>query len=294
MIDAVLTHHLQVDTCGVAKFSAELAQRLGVPFGSWREAGKYQHPLLSLKPAEMDASDLAMLPTRDMATFDLFLHGEPGAWPLVRAASRVLVSSEATARQVRGTRDDVLSAWCPPLLRERTVSFLGGNTVFSMGMAHKFPREMHRMLAERLAAAGGAYTVAVSAAVHAGDPLARLFEVRAAVEDVYGEHGLFVGTLSDEAASIFMRACRFTAMFFPGGVCEHNSTAMAAMASGACLITNIGPNSPPTIRHGVHVLDICEDWAVPSRLARTTVGGDARLLVEERYGWDGLVGMVRG
>jgi hypothetical protein len=100
-IDAVLSHHLNPHTCGVAKFNIALAQRLGVP--CLPMSAKVAHPLVSVKPSELypaytNAEVIQPIVPFVTSTdgYDVLLHGEPPyswqAW--LQAAGRVWRASD--------------------------------------------------------------------------------------------------------------------------------------------------------------------------------------------------------
>src|SRR5437773_8467101 len=70
MVDAVLSYHADGLTCGVTRFSQQLAKRLDVPWGQLG-SDRFQYPLVSVKCAEVDGE--ARAPSM-WGPHDLFLH----------------------------------------------------------------------------------------------------------------------------------------------------------------------------------------------------------------------------
>ena len=74
---SVVSYHTNPMTCGVAKFSAELAKRLGVPFVGVSDMvpGGSRHPLFSLKWSEVNwATDWDMFVAKVSPPYSVFWH----------------------------------------------------------------------------------------------------------------------------------------------------------------------------------------------------------------------------
>ena len=269
MIDAVLSAHADPITCGVTRFSQQLARRLGVPWGTMnRPIGA--HPLLSVKVSE----------TRQdwPAPFDLFLH-EPEDTVRLRDAGRVFAASAEIAERVRPIRSDVIAAWCPSLVTTRPQAPL---TVLSCGMAHKLQTAHYARLKAKLDATCEPYVVYVSAALHDGTTFG---EASAAFEDLralLGDHFVFLGTLSEEAMVDRLRTCSYVAAFFPSGLRENNTSVMAALEAGASVVTNCDPWTPADLRNRV--------WEISSPDELPCV--QQRHEMRARYGWEPLLELI--
>lgn len=270
MIDAVLSAHADPMTCGVTNFSQQLARRLWVPWSTMdRPVGNA--PLLSVKFSETQ---------HDWRhPFDLFLH-EPEDTARLRAAGRVFAASSDIATCVRSIRPDVIAAWCPSLVTTRPRAPL---TVLSCGMAHKLQTAHYARLKAKLDATCEPYVVYVSAALHDGTTFG---EASAAFEDLralFGDHFVFLGTLSEEAMVDRLRTCSYVAAFFPNGLRENNTSVMAALEAGASVITNCDRWTPADLRNMVW------DIGTPDNLPCVRQRNEMRA----RYGWEPLLELIR-
>src|SRR5688572_987747 len=130
---SVVSYHANEYGCGVAKFSKELAQRLGVPFHGLSEPwGKF--PLLSLKWGECRREFL--LPPGH-PPFGLFWHD----------AGHPLLTTYAAAVFYADPSLGAPGLWCPSLLPEvpkRTVK------LFTFGMAGRLQAEHFRRVRQLL------------------------------------------------------------------------------------------------------------------------------------------------
>lgn len=263
MIDAVLGYHMNPRTCGVAKFNAQLGERLGIPVDEIWNAGEYDHPLVSIKVSEMGDPAALWWQCREMRTYSLFLHeyaATSAEIPMITKAATVYAGNAEILARVTRWSAGAVEAWCPSLLEATTVPLwlqvqaAPRLSVFVCGMAHKMCQEPHRRLRTLLEAAGGPYAVYVSTAVHEGDRRTT-YEI-AELREIYGERVVFLGTLSDVAVLEMMRRTMYTACFFDTGARANNTSIWAALEAGAAVITNLDTYSPGVLEHGRTVLDV--------------------------------------
>src|SRR3990167_1427626 len=72
MVDAVLSVHTNVMACGTAKFSKQLAERLGVPFAACSDRYRFEHPLYSVRYGELQGAGISRLGWE--GTYDVLWH----------------------------------------------------------------------------------------------------------------------------------------------------------------------------------------------------------------------------
>lgn len=237
MIDAVLTHPHHPDLCGVAKFSRQLAARLGVP--CHRNLGATaKHPLLSVKGAE---GDLSFVPR---AHFDLFAHDAYGFIRLLAPhAHRIYAANAVIADQLREIRPDVVTAWCPSLIQGDASR--PGYNVLTFGMAHKLQLARYeRLKADLDAEFGDDYTLSVSTAVHEGSPWDATAEVADQLRAIFGSRLRVLGYLADDALVAEIRKADAVALFFDPALRANNTTYWACKDMGKRVITNRDEHSP--------------------------------------------------
>src|SRR6185503_12614569 len=117
VIDAVLSYHLNPNTCGVAKFNHALAKRLGVPCEQIAH-GRSTAPLVSVKMQEIadGGAQTGCLPRREWRAYDLFLHDTPTCpleHPFIACARKVYAANGAIAERLGSVRTDVITVHCP-------------------------------------------------------------------------------------------------------------------------------------------------------------------------------------
>lgn len=271
VVDAVLSYHADGLSCGVTKFSQQLAKRLGVPWATF--VSTFANPLISWKPSECSSYAFARIQT----SYDLFLH-EPADVFAVKVASRVFAASAAIADEMRPTRPDVISAWCPSLV---DADIRQPITVLSMGMAHKLRTDLYTTLKEKLDATGEPYVVYVSAALHDGTTFSDASASFDALRTLFGPSFVFLGTLSDEALAERFRTCAYVAAFFEKGVRENNTSVNAALEAGAYVLTNWDADTP----------DLYRAWTTDIR-TQPLLRSAQQSAVRATYGWPRLVELI--
>jgi len=245
MIDSVLTHPHHPDLCGVAKFSVQLAHRLGVPCHQNLSAAA-RHPLYSVKGSE---GDMSLQRLRASGTFDVFAHDATGVVLTLAAHARRVFASNRVIREAleeRLDRHDIIGAWCPSLLRGNPTR--GVYSVLTFGMAHKLQVQRYIDLKRDLDAEWGTtYTVSVSTAVHEGSPWDATAQVADQLRAIFGDQLRVLGYLADDALAREILHCDAIALYFADGVRENNTTWHAALHSGKRLYTNTDSYSPSAI-----------------------------------------------
>lgn len=242
MIDAVLSYHMNPQTCGVAKWNHALAEHLGVPCLQL-DKQPVSHPLVSVKSTETEDWAMTALWYR---RFSLFLHDEPhglSAHDAIRQAHQVYAANTVIAAYVRTIRTDVISGWCPsPLKGDAT---RGAYRVLAFGMAHKLAVRHFTTLKERLTAEYPDFTVALSTAVHEGSPWdTAMAETVEALRDIFGDRLRVLGFLGDDALAKELEECDAVAVYFDPAVRENNTSVWAALKAGKQVYTNTDRHSP--------------------------------------------------
>jgi hypothetical protein len=217
---SVVSYHTDPETCGVARFSAQLAARLGVPLVGIGDRSDCwgDHPLLSIKFSEWQS---VLSPTGIWSLRrDQLWHDAPPDW------------YQATGRVWKLYELGVPALVDCPVMAE--------NALFTFGMAHKVDLDRFRQLAQVFPER----QLWVSTAVHEGAGPSKVTDLMA----VWGPHARNLGHLSDAALQlIWPRTWAFVA-FFEHGLRANNSSVHAALDAGVTVITNHGPDTPADLR----------------------------------------------
>lgn len=261
---SIVGYHLNPATCGVAKFNAQLAERLGVPVvGMEDEWG--DRPLLSLKWTELGDTKQGEMLRAGCFYGDgeiAVLWHDAGDADVNRLASRVFYAEDIG---------------CPPLLVEPPQTTV---KLFSFGMAHKLQVEPYAKVRDLLNAAGLDYRLQVSVALHEGTRLDEAALHFSALEDVLGADKVEVlGCLSDSALHRALMEADVVCAFFPQGVRANNTSVHAAMRLGKPVLTNMDANSPPLSAMDIRLLT---SWPTVQELREV---GWAAGLQAPRYDW---------
>lgn len=242
MIDAVLSYHLNPQTCGVAKFNQELAQRMGVPCLSVYH-GSVEHPLVSLKFAELRGK-WALIQLR--APYEAFLHDAPclsDEWRLVLGAARVYAANPQIAEMVRMHRFDVTEAFCPSTVSGNPSR--GAYRVLVFGMAHKLLLPHFENLKQQLEIEHPDYTVELSTAVHEGSPWDEaLTQSVESMRGIFGDKLRVLGYLGDDALAKELREVDAVACYYVPALRANNTSYWAALEAGKVIYTNRDAYSP--------------------------------------------------
>jgi hypothetical protein len=260
---SVVSYHTNPMTCGVAKFSAELARRLNVPFVGLSAVHRWGgFPLLSLKMAEV--GEVWGHRPWVQTPFGVFWH-DAGLKYVTDSAAVVFYADPSLGSP---------GLWCPSLItpRKRPVR------LFSFGMAHKLQTDKYRRVRELLDAAGERYHLRVSVGLHEGTSLDGAEKHFDALRDIMGaENVTILGMLSDDAVSEELSNADYVLAFFEKGVRANNTTVHAALAVNCDVVTNHDAWSPFELRGNTYPIDLLTSW--PSRY--------------HTYTWDALIEAIR-
>lgn len=236
-------------TCGVAKFNAELAKRLGVPFlPSNMSAGDF--PLFSYKWSEVLADPVAdYIYNRVRATkrYGVFWH-DSGAAGISLGATHVFYADPSLGSP---------GLWCPSLIeaKKRPVR------LFSFGMAHKLQVLKYNRVRQLLDAAQQPFHLRVSVGLHEGTSLDGAEKHFDALKDIMGPKNVTIlGILSDDAVREELHAADYVLAFFEKGVRANNTTVHAALEHGCSVITNHDEQSPEILWQVTRDITAMREW----------------------------------
>lgn len=300
--DCVVTHHRDATSSGVGRFNRLLAERLGIPVLQLNPAGalRPERPLLSFKVTELSPTEVSLLEhmlARPGVRYDVFLHeyrGAPLEETLVREATTVLAANSGIAKAVALLPAHVEELWAPSLIVPQKPRPHGVHTVFSFGMGHKLCVDPYRRLHRLLDELGEPYAVNVSAAQHGVGHLGAAEAAQAELDELFGDRWFFLGMLSDVMISEQLRAATWFAAFFEGGARTNNTSVMTALEHGSPVITNLGADSPPELRHMVNVIDLDCAQTLPTDSATLTRLAEAGCETVAAWSWNRLIERVRG
>jgi len=247
---SVASFHTNVYGCGVAKFSAELAKRLGVPFCPiYGDVGAF--PLLSLKWSELAGEDESapFFYLDSKQPYGLFLHDAGVPQEVIDGASVVFYADPSLGSP---------GLWCPSLLtpsKPRTVR------LFSFGMAHKLQTAHYAKVRQLLEAAGLDYRLRVSVGLHEGTSLDDATKHFDALREIMGADKVTIlGCLSDDAVAEELSNAEFVLAFFEKGLRANNTTVHAALEHGCRVISNPDLETPSPLIYDVIDLEFTERW----------------------------------
>jgi len=267
--DAVLGFHTNPLTCGVAKFNAELARRLGIPFTSVASDDQWEHALVSVKPSEGEIGEIPA------TKYDLLLHevgGSSQSESLRQRAAQIILAP------IIG---------CPPTFNDTRARVQPDIAVLSFGMSYKLIAKQYLRLAEVLKRSGRQYALYLSAALHEGTAFDGSFQQEVAdLQALYNGQVYFLGYLSDFALQDELLKADYCAAFFSDGVRANNTSVHAAMRCGAVVITNLDRDSPDGFRHGETMLNIEQLTVLPAMVEHRRIQLAARQLFDAEYSWD--------
>jgi hypothetical protein len=245
---SVVSYHTDPLSCGVAKFSKILAEKIGVPFvasENWSQFGSY--PLLSLKWSEFFSSYPVNYAHEFPAPYGIFWH-DAGTAHITDAADVVFYADPSLGSP---------GLWCPSLItpRKRPIR------LFSFGMAHKLQTDKYKRVRELLDAAGKRYHLRVSVGIHEGTSLDGAEKHFDALREIMGpENVTILGILSDDAVSEELQNADHVLAFFESGVRANNTTVHAAIAHGCHVITNHDTDTPDEFIDGTADIASLAEW----------------------------------
>ena len=291
MFTSVVGFHRNKHTCGVARFNTELATRLGVPFVGLREQWGAS-PLLSLKWSELGIKEQVALYDRceDQRGYAVFWHDE---------GDRDI--SDWADRAIWAYRDGF---WCPPAPLP-PVTMRAAVQLLTFGMAHKCHLAHYAKVKTLVETTTGGkraclgyalpsdrwtFNLRVSTAIHEGHGVEAALDRFDELAAIVGADNLqAVGCLSDVGLAEELRNAHMVCAFFDGGVRPNNTSVWTAMMAGRPVLTNLGPQSPPELQHGVTVFNIDALEAFPTAWMMRAVGAAGQALASETFSWERFV-----
>ncbi len=287
MIDAVLTSHPDALTCGTAKWSRLLAEKLGVPCEALTMWGCYRHPLVSIRMIEL-SEKFGRATSLFSRSYDLLLH-DYRYWPeeIFLGASTIYAANPEIADLIRPYRPDVEVLWCPATVSGNSTR--GTLDILTFGMAHKMGAAPFEKLKALLDQGPQDYTISLSTAIHDGQPWDDGFaSAQGAMSALFGDRLRVLGFLADDGLARVARQSNAIALFFPAGVRQNNTSFWAALETGCPVITNLDALSPPELIHNVSVFDVHQMTAWPDAEQRKVMRAGAHKVLEV-YSWDRLL-----
>ena len=261
---SVVSLHTNEYGCGVAKFSKQLAERIGKEFVGFGQPHRFgDFPLFSLKMSELDMLPYAHFDGR----YGVFWH-DAGDFRITKQAEIVYYADPSLGSP---------GLWCPSLIpaRKRAVR------LFTFGMAHKLQIDRYKRVRELLDAAQQPYLLRVSVGIHEGTSLSDATQHFRALREVMGsENVTILGILSDEGVSEELYAADYVLSFFENGARANNTTVHTALEHGCRIISNLDDNSPEAFSANLLDLGRIQRWPTPL---------DWTYL----YSWDHLLGAMK-
>lgn len=248
-------------TCGVAKFSQQLAARLGVPcVGMDGDYGPY--PLLSLKWSEVSEPWRVADRFGLERPYGLFWHDGGVEW-LTEDADVVFYADPSLGPN---------GLWCPSLIEPAPLAPL---RLFSFGMAHKVQVPHFERVRDLLDREGVPFHLRVSVGLHEGTSLSDATGHFERLKECLGpERVTILGILSDEAVAVELRDADGVLAFFEHGVRANNTTVHAALESGNKVVTNHDRQTPGFLKAATRDIMTMDSWGTS---------------IPYHYSWDNLI-----
>lgn len=258
---SVVSLHTNEYGCGVAKFSKQLAERLGKEWVGFEQPHRWgDFPLYSLKLSEFDTLDY-MVPYEWFAKqCGVFWH-DKGDYRITQQAKIVYYADPALGSP---------GLWCPSLIesKPRTVK------LFTFGMAGRLQLKYFLDVRALLENAGLDYHLRVSSGLHEGTSLSDAMRGFESLKEAMGRDKVtFLGILSDEAVSEELRNADYVLAFFEHGARLNNTTLHAALDSMTPVISNLGTGAPERWQDRVTFIEHLAEWPV----------------AKSPYTWEGLI-----
>jgi len=273
MIDSVWTSDHHPSLCGTAKFSHQLAQRLGVPVNDYTAT----HPLISVRASEWDHYTQRFAPQHDLFLHDWW-NNDGAIVPLVMKARHIYAANENIAKDISTIRPDVVTLWAPSTIQGNP--HRGTINVLTFGMAHKIQPAEYEKLKELLDATGEDYTVSVSTAIHEGSPWDETALVADRLRSIFGSSLRVLGYLADDALAKELQEATAVAIFYDPALRANNTSFWAALELNGNVITNRDDQSPPV-----------QAWNIDGLKSFPIVHFRG---LNKTYTWDRLVGTLQG
>jgi hypothetical protein len=247
---SVVSYHTNTFGCGVAKFSAELAKRLDIPFRGMSTLYRIgSFPLYSLKWSELASNDDDPAPMIALnGTYGVFWH-DFGDKSITGKATHVFYADPSLGEP---------AVFCPSLLepaKPRTVR------LFSFGMASKLQPHYYQRVRELLEADHLDYHLRVSVGLHEGTSLSDATKHFDALKQIMGpEKVTILGILSDEAVALELRDADYVLAFFEKGLRANNTTVHAALSQHKIVVTNHDLQTPGFLRASTRDIVTRDRW----------------------------------
>lgn len=260
---SVVSLHTDPYSCGVAKFSRQLAERLGVPFLNVRDRRYWgSFPLFSLKASEFDCRDVDVVPGPDDYAYGVFWH-DAGYELITGYASVVFYADPSLGPN---------GLWCPSLIKPAPLAPL---RLFSFGMAHKVQVPHFERVRDLLDREGVPFHLRVSVGLHEGTSLSDATGHFERLKECLGpERVTILGILSDEAVAVELRDADGVLAFFEHGVRANNTTVHAALESGNKVVTNHDRQTPGFLKAATRDIMTMDSWGTS---------------IPYHYSWDNLI-----
>jgi hypothetical protein len=185
--------------------------------------------------------------------------------------------------------------WSPPTLpqlQQQNTDFNPVN-IISFGMAHKIDVNFHKQLINWLESNKVDYRMTVSASPHEGeDFFLSSKRIQESFQDLYGKNFIWAGYLGEQILLRELQQSDVFVGFYPDGVRENNSSAIAALSFGLKVITNFDIDSPDFFRNHKSSIDIMN---LP-RYSSSSLKKKSPEMTERigLYSWENFLNVLRG
>jgi hypothetical protein len=263
----ILTSHTNPYLSGVAKFNQILAGKYDIPCEPLHsyEAVRKGKALLSVKLLsdrclnEQEAEKLVRYFLNKKIKFDIFFHSFSGLRAeviLLSACRKVFCGNREILHSLEGYRKKMVECWCPGLIDFSSVLRESRFNIFSFGMAHKIQTDYYYKLWQLMEKSKIDYSLWISTAFHEKAHFGDFSLVSKQLMGIFKKRLQFLGFLSDEAVSYFVKKSQLFIAFFEKGVRSNNTSVLAALRKGCPVLTNTDEYSPVWMKHGDNMLDI--------------------------------------
>jgi rfaE bifunctional protein nucleotidyltransferase chain/domain len=303
---SIITSHTNPTLSGVAKFNSILADMMGIPRMTLRDLhGQRKGPLLlSIKLKDVIDSEIDDIQAgtqnlwRRGIVYDVFFHSFDGLemeFDLAKNANWIFCANREIYRELQGFSQNIISAWCPALLREDKALDDEILNIFSFGMAHKIQIRYYRMLHDLLEEYGIGYSLKVSTAFHEKANFGDFNLISHQLAEIFSDNIQFLGFLSDDAVNFFLHRSHLFVAFFDRGVRSNNTSIFAAMERGCAVLTNCDEYSPEWMKPGANILDLHHIGPKDFEAEYLKkIGESGKKFVKKNADWQGLVRLLNG
>lgn len=268
--NSILGLHAESEFCGVSRFNRILANKLGIPSNNLENSRIHENVrvLISIKFSELDLTETENELSREVinfhlfSDFDVFIHDHPKSlkhWDILGRARHIFCGNSKIHKLVKERFSNSTAMWSPPTLPLFKDSKTGLKPInfISFGMAHKIHFNLHKQLIEWLNSNRVSYQMTVSASPHEGeDFFFSSKRIRERFEGLYGRNFVWAGYLGEQILLRELQQSDVFVSFYPDGIRENNSSAIAALSFGLKVISNFDSDSPDFIRNHENAIDI--------------------------------------